>query len=823
MEASSSSSIPSAPASTTGSVIGGGVGSNNNNASEAPAVDHQPQQPLMIARTPLNVYLKIAVIRNPTDEVVCNDPERPGMKKRVVVSQLLDGSLTKVGGEDDQVQKNNEKAAETSGDDTKPAASSLSNEAEDKANSSNEKNSNEAPKKKEIPVGSITTVPTYELDIPPTYDIPASYVRYVRPTFDETYYKTVEYNVDAEDETWWRSNTDFGPDARCKILIDGIEQPHFDEGEKEKEKKTAENNDAMDIDQDDNNNINTSKKRYTIQQVLLTNPKYYLHSKHSTQYLIKKYHPKLPLRIMERMIDVLEKETGFDFSISLSQAEKVLVARIPELENIFGWIDGSSGDSSDDDDYEENDEKFNHLPTLAPPPTLKHVISAVYNYWITKRSKLKKPLLRRYHPVTSSNDTNPHMVFRPREKEKRKLRKKRQNDIEAYKKMVVLQRDFEKLKGLCELILKREEVNEMMVELTNGYFEERLGGWLDTTGGGGSRSGTSSSLSTIALDKSRIESILNVPKYYDDGPIVKVVKGAGKKRKRSGLYTNATATGAAGALQPDSRGPSPIPPIGGVTSASMETGGLVPHPPLPSAAAPKKVVVAGNDYGLPAPNFLQPLATRESHHSTNWEGGTVPTLPSYENGVPSISNNRIFRHRPRLGRGGRIIIDRVPYALSTHNQQQQNIITYGAAMSRSGYDVATLGADGPNFDVRNSPRRLTVTAAAARGDSITTEAGMGTDAKTAPKKLPAQRLEDVLHKSFLGKDRKLLSRKIEEICAKGLMEDCRPVAAAAVEAKGAVAPIEETFVDETLVPIEDWVEVPSGEVYGVERYVLGPI
>ena len=125
MEASSSSSIPSAPASTTGSVGGGGaVGSNNNNASEAPAVDHQPQQPLMIARTPLNVYLKIAVIRNPTDEVVCNDPERPGMKKRVVVSQLLDGSLTKVGGEDDQVhQKNNEKAAETSGDDTKPAAS----------------------------------------------------------------------------------------------------------------------------------------------------------------------------------------------------------------------------------------------------------------------------------------------------------------------------------------------------------------------------------------------------------------------------------------------------------------------------------------------------------------------------------------------------------------------------------------------------------------------------------------------------------------------------------------------------------------------------
>ena len=806
----------SIPPSATAAGSGGG---NNNTAATTNPPAPSTATPLLIARTPLNAYLKIAIIRNPTDEVVCNDPEYPGTKKRVVVSELLDGSLTKVGTVKENEQKNDDemdeaKTAATTTSNGKPVAASSSSLSNTEEKEKSNKTGKEEGPKKEIPVPTITTVPTYDLDIPPTYDIPTSYVRYIRPTYHETQNETVEYNIDIEDEAWWRNNQEFGPNAKCKILIDGKEQKIQIEEEGGGQKSVAahekkDDNNAMDIDdqQDDNNNTN-AHKQYTIQQVILTNPKYYLRSKHSTQYLLKKYQPKLPLRIMERMIDILEKETGFEFTVSLSHAEKVLVKKIPELEGIFGWIDGDSNSDDDDDDDDDDEDIDSHLPTLAPPPTLKHVISTVYNYWITKRSKLKKPLLRRYHPVTASNDTNPHMVFRQREQEKRRLRKKRQNDIEAYKKMLVLQHDFEKLRGLCDLIVKREEVNEMMVELTNGYFEERLGGWLDTTGGQRRSAGSD----TMAQwDKSRIESVLDIPKHYDDGPIVKMAK-AGKKRKRGGL---------AGVAQVDSRGPSPVPPLSGVGGlASLETGGLVPHPPIPSPAPPKKVVVAGHDDGYPAPNFLQPLATRESHISTNWNGATVPILPSYENGVPTFSNNR-FRHRPRLGRGGRIIIDRVPCVSNTLNPQPQ-VITYGAPMKRSGYDVATLGADGPNFSMNNSPRKKGTPVKVS--ESITTTDGRGTDAKTAPKKLPAQRLEDLFPKSFLGKDRKLLSRKIEEICARGLMEESRPVAAAATPAqpKGSVAPVAEEFVDEIVVPIEDWVEA-SNEIYGVEKYVLGPI
>jgi len=85
----------------------------------------------------------------------------------------------------------------------------------------------------------------------------------------------------------------------------------------------------------------------------------------------------------------------------------------------------------------------------------------------------------------------------------------------------------------------------------------------------------------------------------------------------------------------------------------------------------------------------------------------------------------------------------------------------------------------------------------------------------------------LLPKLFMGKERNLLSRKIEEFCAMGLMDVSLPVVAAATAApaqpKGVVAPIAEEFVDEVLVPIEDWVEAPNGEIFGVERYVLGPI
>lgn len=53
---------------------------------------------------------------------------------------------------------------------------------------------------------------------------------------------------------------------------------------------------------------------------------------------------------------------------------------------------------------------------MQPTSASREVVADVYQYWIEKRAQYKKPLLRRFWPVTGADDTNPHLVFRPREK-----------------------------------------------------------------------------------------------------------------------------------------------------------------------------------------------------------------------------------------------------------------------------------------------------------------------------------------------------------------------------------------------------------------------
>jgi len=59
----------------------------------------------------------------------------------------------------------------------------------------------------------------------------------------------------------------------------------------------------------------------------------------------------------------------------------------------------------------------------------------IYEYWLSIRIHTKLPLLRRFWPAISGTDTNPHSVFRARDKEKYKLRRSRKNDIDAYRKV----------------------------------------------------------------------------------------------------------------------------------------------------------------------------------------------------------------------------------------------------------------------------------------------------------------------------------------------------------------------------------------------------
>ncbi|EGZ30133.1 hypothetical protein PHYSODRAFT_472689 [Phytophthora sojae] len=95
---------------------------------------------------------------------------------------------------------------------------------------------------------------------------------------------------------------------------------------------------------------------------------------------------------------------------------------------------------------------------------LNRVTCDVYAYWAAKRQKLRRPLLRRFWPQTPLNDTNPHAVFRPREKERYKLRKHRKNDLEGFRKLQQLRVDFERVRRLMDLVRRRERAKRLQLD-----------------------------------------------------------------------------------------------------------------------------------------------------------------------------------------------------------------------------------------------------------------------------------------------------------------------------------------------------------------------
>ena len=409
--------------------------------------------------------------------------------------------------------------------------------------------------------------------------------------------------------------------------------------------------------------------------------------------------PQLPLETFERMLDLLEKETGFDAIITVHQAEKYFLSKLPELLDIF--------------------------PTSGRGVvTLKQVLQDVYAYWVSKRSKLKRPLLRHYWPVTSSDDTNPHLVFRPREKEKYKLRKKRQNDMEAFHKMKQLRNDFDNLRAVLDLVRRREELHRTQVQLQIELFQQRLYDAVDTSG-----------VPRVSeqLSREKVKRALDVPIHFD-------LQAGGRKAKRVRSSDAADFKSALGTTTRASTAAS---------SQAMTAGA--------SVAIKDGTNIAGRNHGEPAPNFLHALETRETY-ATSWDNA-VPYVTSYtdSHALPTFR----FRHRPRVGRGGRVCIDRVPQPPLPAHVPPVTVLRAGLPLAQS--------------------------------------------------LSPQERLLDLLPDPL---DREALSRRIEEISAGAIKED--------FEAKAMGGDLEENDGDEVIVRLDDYLETDD-PVWGEERYAIGPI
>lgn len=415
--------------------------------------------------------------------------------------------------------------------------------------------------------------------------------------------------------------------------------------------------------------------------------------------------PQLPLKLFERMLDLLEKATAFEVIITAHQADALFQAKIPQLYHMF--------------------------PNKAPQDiatvtvTVRHVIQDVYSYWVQKRSKLKRPLLRRFWPVTSSDDTNPHMVFRPREKEKYKLRKKRQNDANAYRKMKQLREDFDNLRAVLDLVRRREEIHRAHIKLQVDLFQQRLYEVVDTSG---------RARPSTRLRNDDVAQLLDVPGYFD-------VHLGGRKAKRARKS-------------------------GSIGFSSLLTGSSAPFfgdaKDRPGATAGQAVNVAGRNNGGPAPNFLHPLPTRESYVAS-WDGA-VPHVPTYEDSHAQPTFR--FRHRPRVGRGGRLCIDRVPQPPPQQpGLEPVTVCTAGYPMLRS-------------FK-------------------------------------PKERLLELLPQPL---DHVALSRRIEALSVAAIKEDYEAQKMSALAGGEA----DENDGDEVIVKLDDWLEVDD-QLWGEERYAIGPI
>lgn len=102
------------------------------------------------------------------------------------------------------------------------------------------------------------------------------------------------------------------------------------------------------------------------------------------------------------------------------------------------------------------------------------LIIAVYDYWLNKRLRTQCPLVPQVKSEKrdGSNNSNPYVAFR-RRTEKMQTRKNRKNDEASYEKMLKLRRDLSRAVTLLEMVKRREKTKREHLHLTIEVFEKR--------------------------------------------------------------------------------------------------------------------------------------------------------------------------------------------------------------------------------------------------------------------------------------------------------------------------------------------------------------
>lgn len=152
------------------------------------------------------------------------------------------------------------------------------------------------------------------------------------------------------------------------------------------------------------------------------------------------------------------------------QAEKFSVDMFESIINFFERVNGSQRDTiTQSVALRAISGKFD-LSVGA----IQKLLTDVYKYWVVKRDKWGKPLVRKFWPVVPATDTNPHLVFRMRDRERYRLRRHRRNDLDSFRKLQQFRREFEQAKTIAQLMLERESIAEVDFMVAREIFLEEI-------------------------------------------------------------------------------------------------------------------------------------------------------------------------------------------------------------------------------------------------------------------------------------------------------------------------------------------------------------
>ena len=103
------------------------------------------------------------------------------------------------------------------------------------------------------------------------------------------------------------------------------------------------------------------------------------------------------------------------------------------------------------------------------------LVEQVYNYWMDKRRRLGKALMRQFQEAPPRGNTDPHVAFRLRTEARRiSKRNPRKDDISGYNKMQFLKRDFAKLLEIIDNVQTREQLKREGTLLSIHIFDAKL-------------------------------------------------------------------------------------------------------------------------------------------------------------------------------------------------------------------------------------------------------------------------------------------------------------------------------------------------------------